>query len=103
MISLGGGFNLLAPCKGVTAAVWAGWIDDFAASVLFPWKKIDSITIDKRAAPPMKTAILVCRSSLCRIPISSCSAAKYLSSADTAGVGAGFGFGAGLHQCLWRA
>jgi hypothetical protein len=64
MISLGGGFNLLAPCSGATAC-------GFAASALFPWNKTGSIAIDKRAAPPMKTAIIpipVCRSSLCRNP-----------------------------------
>jgi hypothetical protein len=71
-------------------------------------KKIASITIDNRAAPPVKMAmipILVCRFSLCPasgLAISICRAAKYLLSLDTAGahagagVGAGFGFGAAL-------
>src|SRR5262249_5084107 len=44
LISLGGGFNLLAPCSGATAAVREAWTDGpatacgFAASVLFPWE-----------------------------------------------------------------
>jgi hypothetical protein len=79
LISLGGGFNL-ASCIGATTALRSAWADEsatacFAASVLSRWKKIGSITIDKRAAPPMKTAIIpipVCRPSLCRaaVPIS---------------------------------
>jgi hypothetical protein len=38
----------------ITAAALAE-LCGFEAPVLFPWKKIVSITIDKRAAPPVNT------------------------------------------------